>query len=753
MKQNKKIELLSKKLIKKSMLKYSNLKLFERREQYYKSDNHIKKKAPKFLKINKYIINKKMKDTKENNFTIFSKTMSSFHYSEKSSNILPVLDYFENNYGRKIRSFRYKNNLYPMKKEINKTYQKSLHKSNRTNENFFLTDRMFMKTRNDQVKNNFSILQSKEYKLKRNNSNIDILLQIKTSRNDDDVNDKIKNCGYLTDRKTNLKYFSFGKSKKGKSILEKLIDRHDKQEANNIINSKLSKYHYYNEPRLKDYIKKTQEFKIRSYTTKVKEERAMRLEEEYYNQIQFYHDTINSLESAKRLLDIQFTNKIADYTRFLISKREREIVKSSKLIQIIISHKKDIDHIRSKITKIEIEKGNIIKWIYFMIQLKEKKLVLPQYYKTIFERDKTRRISRRQGTRKDRSKNRKNTNRRPSISKQELMFLTNRENKESKEYKDTDIENKEENNKDKENRRDEIDKLINYKNNLIFQTVDEFQDRLSGLENENIILLNYNNKLSAFVLNLKRELNTLLKDKERNDSRNNTISSKEKELNNIKIMIRDKMKIITDFKKRQEILENAFKKEKEKNKLKIRNQIDIINIEKNSTLNENKNKNKNTLLYRKINSIFEESKIVGSILPFTSNILCMIEKKIYSKEKEMLLMLEYIEQTIDYLRMKIKNYRDKSEKTYRFIKNVKLDIEREHKIDKARIQMILGLQKVQTLKEKVEKRSNKIYFLPTKKIDLNRLKNIKKEKIIHNNLNKVPSIKDFLYNEKGIYDN
>ena len=35
----------------------------------------------------------------------------------------------------------------------------------------------------------------------------------------------------------------------------------------------------------------------------------MRLEEEYYNQIQFYHDTMNSLESAKKLLDIQKMKK------------------------------------------------------------------------------------------------------------------------------------------------------------------------------------------------------------------------------------------------------------------------------------------------------------------------------------------------------------------------------------------------------------------------------------------------------------
>jgi hypothetical protein len=762
MKQNKKIELLSKSLIKKSILKYSNLNLFERREKEYKSDNNIKKKAPKLFKSNRYIF-KNIDETKENNISLFYNTMSSFHHSERSSSILPLLDYFEN-YKKKTRKKRKKNYLYDLKKSNNKTYQYSFNRINKTSENFFLTDRNATRTRNDQPKNNLSILQNKDIDSKKNNSNADILLLIKTSRNEDNNNDKVKKSGFLTDRKNNLKYFSYIKYKQNKNSLEKLFGKHDKHEAKYIIDTKLSKYKHHNQPKLKDFIKKTQEFKIQSYAAKVKEERAMRLEEEYYNQIQFYHDTMNSLESAKKLLDIQFTNKIADYTRFLISKREREIVKSSKLIQIIISHKKDIEHIKSKITKIEIEKSNIIKWIYFMIQIKEKKLVLPQYYKTIIERDRTKRTSKRQGTRKDRTKNRKYTNRRPSISKAELMFLTNKDNKENKENKDSkenkesreirdiEVEFKEDinkDNKDKENRREEIEKIMNYKNNLIFQTVDEFQDRLSGLENENIILLNYNNKLNAFVLNLKRELSTLLKNKEKDDSGQNNISSKEKELANIKNMIKAKKKIISDFKKRQEFLENFFKKEKAKNK--IQNTINLLN--NNSNENKSKNKNKNSLLYRTINSLFEESKIIGNKLPFSYNILCLIEKKIYSKEKEMLFMLEYIEQTIDYLRMSIQNYMDKSEKRYEFIKNVKMDIEREHKVDKARIQMLLELQKRQMLKEKVEKRSNKIYFLPTKKIDLNQLKFTKKGRIINNSLNKEPSIKDFLYNEKDIYEN
>ena len=206
------------------------------------------------------------------------------------------------------------------------------------------------------------------------------LLLIQTYRNNENKNNNLKISSYFSDKKkTHNKHYSFIKGESNKNNFEKTVDEND---IKHIINCKISKYDHYKEAKFKDFIKKTQELKIKGYAAKIKKERAIRLEEGYFNQIEFYQDTIQSLKSAQKLLDIQFSNKISDYTRFVMSKREREKVKSSKLIQEIINHRKDIEHIKNKISKIEIEKSNIIKWIYFMIQMKEKKLVLPSYYKT-----------------------------------------------------------------------------------------------------------------------------------------------------------------------------------------------------------------------------------------------------------------------------------------------------------------------------------------------------------------------------------
>ena len=792
MNENKKLELLSKKLIKNSILKYSNISLFERREKDYKSEKKVKTKTPKLLKVIKSKPKNK-EETKENILYTFCKTMSSFHYSDKSSNILPLLDLLDND--KSNISHRHKN-----KKKYNKlnlNYKTEIHnylnkknKINNTANNFYITETTKIKAENKKKPpklEDISYTYLKE-KNKKDDCNIDTLLLIQTYRNNENKNNNLKISSYFSDKKkTHNKHYSFIKGESNKNNFEKTVDEND---IKHIINCKISKYDHYKEAKFKDFIKKTQELKIKGYAAKIKKERAIRLEEGYFNQIEFYQDTIQSLKSAQKLLDIQFSNKISDYTRFVMSKREREKVKSSKLIQEIINHRKDIEHIKNKINKIEIEKSNIIKWIYFMIQMKEKKLILPSYYKTFLEKGKVfKRTSRKQVSRRDekslnRGNKRQNTIRKPNSLFQvenktlndknfikecnkDVNKYSNREsykdankysyikesNKDIKKFidinKDNDIyENDNINNSNNQNKKEIYKKINNYKNNLIFQTAEELQDRLSIFEKENLLLLSYNNELNHQLFKYKKELNLLLKDENNINSNNYQIKEKEKELENIKNIIKAKIKLISDFKKTEENLEIEFKKERDKRKINKKNKIgsNIIIPEQNN----NSNKNKNTLLYRKINIIFESCKIIGCKLKYAAYILTLVNKKIYTKEKEMIFMLEFIEQTVDYLITNFNYYLNKNEEIQEFIKNIKSDIEKEHKIEKARLQMMIDLQKIKTLKEKVEKRSNKIYFLPSKKIDLNKFK-IKKEKVIvDKDLNRIPTIEDYLYNEKEV---
>ena len=386
-----------------------------------------------------------------------------------------------------------------------------------------------------------------------------------------------------------------------------------------------------------------------------------------------------------------------------------------------------------------------------MIQMKEKKLVLPNYYKTILEKGKPRRLTRKQMTRRD---DRKESKSKSNKKYRKLSIFQNDNNNEinsDKKVSDNHIDNDYINNPNiniNNIRKEEYEKILNYKNYLIFQTPDEFQDRLSNFEKENVQLLTYKDELNHHLFRYKRELQCLTKDDNIMEVNKRKINLKESELLTIKNIVEQKIKIIFDFKKTKENLEKEFKKVRDKPKnIKYKNK-DNENLIENNIDKKNTNENKTTILYREINIIFENCKIVGSKLQFSGYILNLVNKKIYTKEKQMILMLEFIEQTVDYLINKINYYMNKSGEIKNYIAKVKLDIEKEHKIEKSRLQMMMDLQKIKTLKEKVEKRSNKIYFLPTKKIDINKLK-IKKETIKLDKDKKIKdTIEDYLYNEK-----
>ena len=135
MKERKKTSLMSKKTIKKEILKYSNINLFEKRERNYSSEKANNFKTQITYKINKIIKkNKKINLTNENNLAPFHQTMTSFYSLDKSSSVLPLLDldYFKtNNSKSKLR--KQKTHLFKKNNILNKTDN-----ANKTSINFYL---------------------------------------------------------------------------------------------------------------------------------------------------------------------------------------------------------------------------------------------------------------------------------------------------------------------------------------------------------------------------------------------------------------------------------------------------------------------------------------------------------------------------------------------------------------------------------------------------------------------------------------
>ena len=749
MKERKKTVLMSKKTIKKEILKYSNINLFEKRERNYSSEKTSNYKTQITHKINKIIKkNKKINVTNETNLAPFHQTMTSFYSLDKSSSILPLLDldYFKmNNSKSKLR--KQKTHFFKKNNILNKTDS-----SNKTSINFYLTG-----TPEIRKTKKLTYIIDKDKENKKNNNeikkdvDIETLILIKNSSNHSNIFNKISDHLKLKKKmKGNSEHNSYIKTDINNTNFDSSLEE---RERNSIINTKISKYSHYKNPGINDFIKKTQDLKLNSYTSNIKKERIIRLEEGYYNQIEFYQDTINSLQFAKKLLDVNFVNKIADYTRFLMSKREREIVKNSNLLQEIINYRKDIDRVNNKIKKIEMEKNNIIKWIYFQLQIKEKKLVLPSQYITIIENWGQKRVSLRKSTRrddlKDRSKSRKKSIRRPSYYQFDILGFGNKESISSS-ISSTANE-----------KREDYKNIYNYKSNLIFKTPEDFQEALANLEKDDINLIYYNNDLNEELFELKKELELFLKSDDSIEGYNKLLLSKQRQLNNLKILVEQKTQLIATIKKSEDNLVDLSKEKDYKRAISLKKDkkgnIDDkkTNTADNSTSNELSIEKKNNfidknilLLYKKINVIFDGCKIINNELRYSSLILNLITKKIISKEKEMLLKLEFIEQSIDYLISRFNFYLNKDEESKELIKTIKNDIEKEHKMNKAKIQKTIDLERIKLLKEKVEKKSNKIYFLKSRKLDLYKFKFNQEKKVVDNDSNKIITIQDYLYDEK-----
>ena len=710
---------LNKKLLKDSEHKYSNKAVFERRERNYNSEQNIKRKNKKiFHKTLKFFRNKNKKE-KVDLIIPLCKTMSSFYQPEQSYNIFPLLDFMEKNImNKKKKKVQYGKNI------ICKTER------NNNDKDLFKTEITSLTTKNNKTNNKFELNnKTNENEDIKKYPNVTTLLLIQSSRNQDNKNNpdyknglKLNIESYLKKAKTNYK--NYAHTSRNKPILNKNTEEF----ANYISDIKISRYK--SSFSVKDYLNKIQQEKIYIHTSEAKTERLKRLQEASQSQNEFYQDSIKSLIISKKLLESNFANKVSDYAKFISTKREREKIKQSLLRQEILDYRKDIDQIKAKINKIEIDKKNIIKWIFLQIQMKEKKLILPQYYKFIIANAPTNKSSKRLILRSDAKmdsssfKDKRKLIRKPTIRNKEIITIKNIKQKDSLNgnYEKRSI------------KPEEYKRILNYKNNLIYKTPEEFEDRLTGLEKGNLALLQYKDILNGQLFRFKRELELLMNERNKYEIENQKIGGWENEFEIIKKMADENTKFIRDFKKNNI---NYLRKNEEKKNEKD-GQIQL----------NNKGNQKNGLLFNNIYSIFEKCQIFGSKLKYAADILNQVDRKINTKEKEMLLMLEFIEQTTDYLIMSIKK-KSQNNEIKQFIKTMKLNIEKEHKLEKAKLQMMIDIKKIISLEEKVNKRYNKIYFLQNRRKSLAEFKEKNKDKIRNIKINRKLNIQDFLYDEES----
>ena len=497
-----------------------------------------------------------------------------------------------------------------------------------------------------------------------------------------------------------------------------------------------------NKENIKEYINKTREYKLMKFSIGLKKERTILLKEEYENENEKIDSIMSSVEETKKLFNDAINIKFNDYVKELEIKTEIEKSKKANLLTEILKLKNEINQIETKIKKVEFEKNNIIRWIYFQISIKEKKYNLPYYYMSLIEESE-------ENIKKlfDNPLNFQIDNKRKKNNKTLIL----RETKRKESVRGTKrgythlIEKLGTLNKPnilglyKNITYDEALRIRNYKYNLCFNTPEDFMDALKKYEKETRHFISYYNELNNKIFELKKEKDIIEKEKEK------AILSKEALLKEKEFALNIQKNKYNLLYREYENIKDIHQKKNTQRKETRRNLMETINIipKKQSKLFDSILKLYNTCSKIPINE---------AIVP---EALCI--KKINSKEEEMIDLLIKIEIIVGYLYSVVGSYKKENSVYYDTYKKLLNNLDRIRKIEKSKKQREEALEKFNRLKENVEIRNNKTYFLPRRPYKTySSYATKRKKKIRHNDFYRYKNLdfKDFMFDIDDInYNN
>lgn len=345
-----------------NLKKYSNVILFSRREKERSLKINISNKS-----VKDYIIKNKNKNQrdKSNDVSNPSDDISTF--------ALQTISSFKNSNSFSTQ-FTFPKNIRPSL--IDKENRNTPHL---TISNFYSQASKDIKNKHKKKTNIFCLTQ--------NNINI--------NKNRDLSNNERCNTINFFPKKSN---FSFKEKENEINLLKRIKIEHGKEnyktDEKNLIYLKLKKLESekYN---ISLMLNKVREFKYFNYLNEQKKEINTTTMENSKNNIEFLKDKINSLNKIKNIYSNKISNTLGEYSKFISNYKEKEKINSDILLNQINNIKKEVKNLQNKIAKKEQEKATILKWVYFLIKMKEKKIELPTYYKKIIETNFPRGIEKR----------------------------------------------------------------------------------------------------------------------------------------------------------------------------------------------------------------------------------------------------------------------------------------------------------------------------------------------------------------------
>lgn len=522
--------------------------------------------------------------------------------------------------------------------------------------------------------------------------------------------------------------------------------------------------------RVNDFMGKTRQKQFDKLALNSKKELCIRIQEVNQNKMEYLDDRIKSFETWKKLNHDFFDEKIGDYLKFLMYKKEYEKNKCEDYLQQIADIKKELSRLESKMSKIEQEKYNILRWVFFQIKLKEKKTVLPIYYKLILENiniiDKYYEIKQRKEKEFEPPSN-KNI----SISKSVIASSPRKRHAHNKktnkmtssvQSSDKEKDKKEENLNlepellsflSKEENKIEYLRIKEYKNNLIYKNADEFYERLLSIEQEDLRLIEKNDYTQEKLYQIKNELEKAKKEKqESNEMFYYNLEVKQNEIYRLKkynssmeeiinlLNNNSKYKNVRDEnnKENEKNEEKENVKKKEKTKKKIEKKIKLPDFLEKKIINYKK------LLYIKINKLFNICKKVK--LDEKDLEILEEKRKLLIKENESLYYFVYIEFSVNYLLNYVEKFKKNHKDGNKVLKGIIYEIERGHRIEKNEQLKRQLIEKQIKLEYKVNQRNEKIYFLPYRKVSDSTWQK-KEKKVIENKREDFPNFNDFIFDD------
>ena len=122
----------------------------------------------------------------------------------------------------------------------------------------------------------------------------------------------------------------------------------------------------------RNYLDQILTYKFENYNSNNKREIKQKLDENHESKIEAIDDKMQSLNKMETLFNNKFINKANDYLKFILNFKENEKNKLLILQNIVLKHRNEITDLNKKIQKIENEKYSIFKWINLQIQLLER---------------------------------------------------------------------------------------------------------------------------------------------------------------------------------------------------------------------------------------------------------------------------------------------------------------------------------------------------------------------------------------------